>query len=46
VSTCALMPIGFPVGEFREVVRRPVAEVAFADRWATPWGSSGKETVP
>jgi nitroreductase len=26
VSTCALMPIGFPVGEFREVVRRASAE--------------------
>ena len=30
---CALMPIGWPVGHFGPVTRRPVGEVAFADRW-------------
>ncbi len=33
---CALMPIGWPVGKFGPVTRRPVSEVAFADRWGAP----------
>jgi nitroreductase len=33
---CALMPIGWPVGKFGPVVRRPINQVAFADRWGTP----------
>jgi nitroreductase len=37
VSTYALMPIGFPRGKFGPVTRRPVAEVAHADRWGAPW---------
>jgi len=37
VQTFALMPIGFPVGKFGPLVRRPLAEVAFADRWSQPW---------
>ena len=37
VDTYALMPIGWPIGTFGPVNRRPLAEVAFADRWATPW---------
>ena len=35
--TFALMPIGFPIGKFGPVARRPVAEVAYADRWSQPW---------
>ncbi len=33
---CALMPIGWPIGKFGPVTRRPVSEVAFADRWSAP----------
>jgi nitroreductase len=37
VQTFALMPIGYPLDSFGPVVRRPVAEVAYADRWARRW---------
>jgi nitroreductase len=37
VQTFALMPIGYPLEPFGPVARRPVAEVAHADRWAQPW---------
>jgi nitroreductase len=33
---CALMPIGWPVGKFGPVVRRPIDQVAFADWWGMP----------
>jgi nitroreductase len=37
VQTFALMPIGYPVGKFGPLTRRPLADVAHADRWSTPW---------
>jgi nitroreductase len=37
VSTYALMPIGFPEGKFGPLARKPVREVAYADRWGEPW---------
>jgi len=37
VYTFALMPIGYPLGKYGPLSRRPVAEVAFADRWGQPW---------
>jgi nitroreductase len=37
VLTFALMPIGYPVGKYGPLVRRPVSEVAFADRWGQSW---------
>jgi nitroreductase len=37
VSTWALMPIGWPIDPFGPLTRRPLAEVAFADRWGTMW---------
>jgi nitroreductase len=37
VQTFALMPIGYPLDAFGPVVRRPVAEVVYADRWARRW---------
>jgi nitroreductase len=37
VQTFALMPIGYPLDSFGPVVRRPVAEVVYADRWAHRW---------
>jgi nitroreductase len=37
VQTFALMPIGYPLDAFGPVVRRPVAEVAYADHWARQW---------
>ncbi len=37
VSTYALMPIGYPVGKFGPLSRRPVEEVAYADRWNVAW---------
>jgi nitroreductase len=37
VDTFAMMPIGWPIEEFGPVTRRPVAEIAYADRWGEPW---------
>jgi len=37
VLTYALMPIGYPEDKFGPVKRRPVNEVAFADRWGSSW---------
>src|SRR5262245_32275582 len=37
VDTFAMMPIGYPLGKFGPVTRRPVAEVAHADRWSQAW---------
>ena len=39
VFTFALMPVGYPLGRYGPLVRRPVAEVAFADRWGHAWPS-------
>jgi nitroreductase len=33
VETAALIPIGYPLGKFGRPPRRPLREVAFADRW-------------
>src|SRR5215510_16221873 len=33
VETTALIPLGYPLGKFGRPPRRPVREVAFADRW-------------
>jgi nitroreductase len=41
VQTFAMMPIGYPLGKFGPVVRRPVAEVTYADRWSEPWPGTG-----
>ncbi len=37
VQTVALMPVGYPRDQFGPLVRRPVTDVAYADRWARPW---------
>jgi nitroreductase len=37
VSTYALMPIGYPEAKFGPLARKPVSEVAYADRWGEPW---------
>jgi nitroreductase len=37
VSTYALMPIGWPLDKFGPLTRRPLTEVAHADRWGTVW---------
>jgi nitroreductase len=37
VETFALMPIGWPVGRPGPLSRKPLAEVAHADGWGTPW---------
>jgi nitroreductase len=37
VSTYALMPIGYPQDKFGAVRRRPLSEVAHADRWGKAW---------
>ena len=39
VSTYALMPIGYPQGKFGPLTRKPVSEVAYADRWGVAWPS-------
>jgi nitroreductase len=40
VFTFALMPIGYPLGKYGPLARRPVSEVAFADRWGETWPPS------
>jgi len=37
VQTYALMPIGYPRNKFGPVSRRPLKEVAHADRWGNAW---------
>ena len=37
IATFALMPIGYPTGKYGPVTRKPVAEVAYADRWGNAW---------
>jgi nitroreductase len=37
VSTFALMPIGWPLDNFGPLTRRPLAEIAHANRWGKPW---------
>jgi len=37
VFTFALMPIGFPLGHYGPLTRRPVSQVAFADHWGVNW---------
>ncbi|MBV8402175.1 MAG: nitroreductase family protein [Acetobacteraceae bacterium] len=39
VETFALMPIGYPVGKFGPLTRRPLNEVAHTDHWSKPWPS-------
>jgi len=39
--TCAFVPIGYPVGRGHgPISRRPVAKLAFRDRWGAEFGSS------
>jgi nitroreductase len=33
IDTAALIPLGFPLGEFGRPPRRPLRDVAFADSW-------------
>jgi nitroreductase len=40
-ATAAAVPIGYPVGRGHGAIsRRPVAKLAFADRWDAPWGGA------
>jgi hypothetical protein len=32
-----LMPVGYPQGKFGPLARKPVREVAYADRWGVAW---------
>ena len=34
IATAALIPLGYPLGKFGRPPRRPLTEVAHADRWA------------
>ena len=36
-ATFALTPIGWPIDPYGPLTRRPLAEVAFADRWGVAW---------
>jgi nitroreductase len=40
ISTWALMPVGWPIGKFGPLTRRPLSEVAHADRWGAVWPRS------
>jgi nitroreductase len=37
VATFALMPLGWPLQNFGPLTRKPVREVAYADRWGEAW---------
>jgi nitroreductase len=37
VQTVALMPLGYPRDQLGPLGRRPLTDVAYADRWAQPW---------
>jgi nitroreductase len=37
VATFALMPIGWPLDRFGPLTRRPLTEIAHADRWGAAW---------
>jgi nitroreductase len=37
VSTFALMPIGYPVGKFGPVSRKPLSEVVHTEEWGNAW---------
>jgi nitroreductase len=39
VETAALIPLGYPLGKFGRPPRRPVPEVAYADRWGQAFRS-------
>jgi nitroreductase len=42
VEVVALVPLGYPTGTFGRPPRRPVTDVAYADRWGayfTPWAA-------
>jgi hypothetical protein len=36
VHSCALLPIGYPMGRFGPVRRVPLADVVYEDRWGQP----------
>lgn len=36
-SVYAVIPVGYPLGRWGEAPRRPVREVAYRDRWGTPF---------
>ena len=36
VHTFAIIPVGYPLGRWGEAPRRPLAEVAYRDRWGEP----------
>jgi nitroreductase len=33
----AILPIGYPLGNFGPVARTPLEDVVFADRWGAKW---------
>jgi nitroreductase len=33
----AILPIGYPLGNFGPVARTALKDVVFADRWGEPW---------
>jgi nitroreductase len=37
IASFALMPIGWPLQNFGPLTRKPVREIAFADRWGEAW---------
>jgi nitroreductase len=39
VFTFALMPIGYPLGKFGPLARRPLSEVAYCDHWGAAWNA-------
>jgi nitroreductase len=40
-SVYAVIPLGYPLGRWREAERLPVREVAYRDRWGEPFDAGG-----
>src|SRR5262249_8230631 len=41
IETCALIPLGYPLGKFGRPPRQPVGEVTFADHWGRAYRPAG-----
>src|SRR5262249_2207516 len=46
VHSCALLPIGYPMGRFGPVRRIPLADVVYEDRWDQPYRDPKRPRAP
>lgn len=46
VRSYAILPIGWPLGRFGPVARRPLQDIVFEDRWGRPFGADQAGSDP